>query len=60
MEPADGVTDFKPHFWPKDYYAGIIGWDVEAHKMAEEELRDIGIKVSKRRSYLRGSALIAG
>ena len=60
MEPADGVTDFQPHFWPKDYYAGLAGWDLEANKMGEEEIRALGVAVTSRRKDLRQAALLAG
>jgi len=22
-------------FWPKDYYAGLIGWDLDVHKLSD-------------------------
>ena len=60
QEPADGISDFKLHFWPKDYYEGLSGWDLEANRMAAHEIEALGVVVTKRRAELRATAIKAG
>ena len=33
-------------FWPKAYYPGLAGWDMEVHRLEVEQMRDYGQRVS--------------
>ena len=33
-------------FWPKDYYAGLSGWDLDVHQLQEQQLRQYGQQIS--------------
>ena len=43
-------------FWPKDYFTGLSGWDLEIHKLSESQLRTYGAKVSRMRTNFREKA----
>ena len=60
MEQDDGAEGFDFHFWPKDYYEGLAGWDLDANRMQAEEIQKLGVKVTQMRSDLRAAALKTG
>ena len=39
---VSSLDEAKQHrliFWPKDYYAGLSGWDLEVHQLSKQQMR---------------------
>ena len=46
----------KTLFWPKTYYAGLSGWDLDAHRLSIGQLQHYGALVTQMRQSFRDAA----